>query len=248
MSLLRSLFFTDPLIILCTILMGTVSLVTSLFDRSGNACHRVARVWSRLLLRISGLPVRVQGIEKLDPTMGCILVANHQSLMDIPLLMAHLPLQFRFFAKEGLFHIPFLGTHLRRTGHLPVVRDHPRAALRVVHDAARMLRERHLSVLLFPEGGRTPESLREFKEGAAHLAIKAGVPVIPIGVVGTRAVLPMGSFHFRPQPVELRIGDPLSTAGLKLQDRAAFTRLLEQKVAELVGEPVPVPVDHQAFS
>ncbi|HWB99527.1 MAG TPA: lysophospholipid acyltransferase family protein [Bryobacteraceae bacterium] len=245
---MRSLFFTDPLIILCTIVMGTVSLVISFFDRSGDLPHRVARVWSRLLLRVSGLRVRVEGIERLDRSRGCILVANHQSLMDIPLLVAYLPIQFRFFAKEGLFHIPFLGTHLRRTGHLPVVRDNPRAALRIVHDAARMIRERQLSVLLFPEGGRTPDTLREFKEGAAHLAIKAGVEVIPIGVVGTRAVLPMGSVHFHPRLVELRVGEPIPTAGLKLQDRATFTRRLEQKVAELVGEPVPVPADPQAFS
>ncbi|HZT29155.1 MAG TPA: lysophospholipid acyltransferase family protein [Bryobacteraceae bacterium] len=238
MSLLRSLLLTNPLIVLCTVVMGTISMAASLFDRTGHAQHRVARVWSRLLLRISGVRVRLAGLEKIDPRAHYVLVANHQSLMDIPLIMGNLPVQFRFFAKEGLFHIPFLGWHLRRAGHLPVVRENPRKALRVVHDAARMIRERSLSVLLFPEGGRAPVGMREFKEGAAHLAIKAGAPLLPLAVVGTRALLPMGSVRFRPGVVELHVGDAIPTSGLTLQDRGTITRLLEQKVAEMAGEAV----------
>ena len=243
MSLLRSLLFIDPLIVLATIVMGTISVVTSLFDKSGDAQHGVARGWSRLLLTISGTKVRVFGLEKLDPETSYILVSNHQSLMDTPVVMANLPLQFRFFAKEGLFHIPFLGTHLRRAGHLPVVRDNPRASLRVVHEAARMLRARRVSVLLFPEGGRAPAGMREFKEGAAYLAVKAGVPVVPLGIAGTRGILPMGSAQFHPGRVELRVGDPIPTHHLKLQDREKLTRLLEQAVAELAGEEVRVEAE-----
>ena len=102
-----------------------------------------------------------------------------------------------------------------------------------------MVRERDISVLLFPEGGRSPHGLRDFKEGAAYLAIKAGVPAVPIGIIGTRSVLPMASLHVRPHPVTLRIGDPIPTAGLKLDARANLNLTLRTKVAELIGGAAP---------
>jgi 1-acyl-sn-glycerol-3-phosphate acyltransferase len=239
MSLLRSLLFTDPLIVLVTMFMGTVSLVVSLFDRLGDTQHQVARVWSRMLLAIAGVKVRVYGLEKLNGHGNCILVANHQSYLDTPLVMGNVPLQFRFFANENLFHVPFLGTHLRRAGHLPVVGGDPRASLRSIQDAARLLKQRGISVLLFPEGGRTLTRMREFKEGAAYLAIKAGLPVVPLGIRGTRDVLPMGSVCFRPRILELHVGSPVVTDGLKMKDRESLTHLLEEKVGDLCGESLP---------
>lgn len=241
MSRLRSLLFTDPLIILSTILMGTISMVVSLFDKSGNTQHLVARVWSRMLLGVSSVKVRLSGLEKLngDGADGSyILVANHQSYMDTPLIMGNVPLQLRFFANENLFRLPFLGTHLRRAGHLPVARIDPRASLRSLQDAARRLKQSNVSVLLFPEGGRTPEHMRRFKEGAAYLAIKSGRPVLPLGIRGTRAVLPMGSVFVRPGLVELHLGDPIPTAGLKMADRESLTHLLEERVAAASGESI----------
>jgi len=180
--------------------------------------------------------VTVEGLEKLHGDRGYVLVANHRSYMDTPAVLAYLPLQLRFFAKKGLFRIPLLGGHLRRAGHLPVVRENPRASLKSLSEGARLIRERRISLLLFPEGGRVPAELLEFKEGAAYLAIKAGVPAVPIGIVGTREVLPVGSLHVRPHPVTVRIGDPIPTAGLQLHDRAELNLTLRRKVAELIGE------------
>jgi 1-acyl-sn-glycerol-3-phosphate acyltransferase len=156
--------------------------------------------------------------------------------MDIPALLANLPPQFRFFAKKGLFRIPFLGTHLRRAGHLPVDRSSVRASLKSMSQGARVIAERHISVLLFPEGGRAPEGLREFKEGAAYIAIKAGVPAVPIAIVGMRALLPMGSIHIRRGTATLRVGDPIPTAGLKLADRERLNERLYREVAELLAD------------
>jgi 1-acyl-sn-glycerol-3-phosphate acyltransferase len=237
LSRLRAWFLIDPLILLATLIMGTTSLIASIFDRSGRTQHAVARVWARILLAVSGVRVRVEGLDKLHPDSGYVLVANHRSYMDTPAVLAHIPLQFRFFAKKGLFRIPLLGGHLRRAGHLPVVRENPRASLKSLSEGARLVRERHTSLLVFPEGGRSPAQLREFKEGAAYLAIKAGVPAVPIGIVGTRQVLPMGSFHVRPHPVTLRIGDPISTAGLKLDCRGELSQTLRRRIGELIGEP-----------
>jgi 1-acyl-sn-glycerol-3-phosphate acyltransferase len=109
--------------------------------------------------------------------------------------------------------------------------------LKSLTEAARMVRERGVSVVLFPEGGRSPDGLRDFKEGAAYLAIMAGVPAVPIGIMGTRQVLPMGSIHVRPHAVTMRIGDPISTAGMKLDARSELNAALRRQVTELIGEP-----------
>jgi len=233
LSRLRAYLLIDPLLILTTIFFGLISLVASLFDKTGHAQNAIARVWARILLFLSGSSTRVEGLEKL-PRGASVLVANHSSYIDIPAVLALIPLQIRFFAKKGLFRIPLMGGHLRRAGHLPVVRENPRASIKSLSEGARLVRERGVSVLLFPEGGRSPVELRDFKEGAAYLAIKAGVPVVPIGIIGTREVLPMASFHVRPHPVTIRIGDPIPTEGLKLDARAELNNTLRCKVAELI--------------
>ena len=234
MSLLRSLFFSTPLIALSTIVLGTVSLIASFFDASGNTQHAVARVWGRVLLAAGFIRVRAEGLEKLDPHTPYVLVANHSSYMDIPAILARLPNQFRFFAKKGLFQIPFLGWHLRRAGHLQVDRSSARASLKTMSEGARMVRERGVSVLLFPEGGRSAHGLREFKEGAAYIAIKAGVPAVPIALVGMRRILPMGSIHIRSGRAVLRVGDPIPTEGMTVSDRAALNQRLYREIARLL--------------
>jgi 1-acyl-sn-glycerol-3-phosphate acyltransferase len=235
-SRLRAYLLVDPLIILTTMVFGLASLLASIFDKRGRTQHAIARKWARTLLAISGARVRIEGLEKLREDGAYVLVANHSSYMDTPAVLL-IPLQIRFFAKQGLFRIPLLGGHLRRAGHLPVVRENPRASLKSLTEAARMVRERGVSVVLFPEGGRSPDGLRDFKEGAAYLAIKAGVPAVPIGIMGTRQVLPMGSIHVRPHAVTMRIGDPISTAGMKLDARSELNAALRRQVTELIGEP-----------
>jgi 1-acyl-sn-glycerol-3-phosphate acyltransferase len=234
MSFLRSLLFSTPLIVLSTIVMGTLSILASLFDGTGNTQHLLARIWARSLLAFGFVRVRTEGLQKLDSRATYVFVSNHASYMDIPVILTELPFQFRFFAKKGLFSIPFLGTHLKRAGHLPVDRSNARSSLKSMTEGARIIAERHTSVLLFPEGGRAPKGLREFKEGAAYIAIKAGVPVVPMALVGMREVLPMGSIHIRSQRVELRIGDPIPTEGLRPADREELTRRLYEEISRLL--------------
>ena len=239
MSYLRSVLFSIPLIFLSTIVMGALSLAASFFDPTGNSQHRIARVWAKMLLAASFIHVRAEGLEKLDPHGSYVFVANHASFMDIPAILACLPYQFRFFAKKGLYRIPFLGTHLRRAGHLPVDRSSVRASLKSMSAGGRLIAERGTSVLLFPEGGRAPHGLREFKDGAAYIAIKAGVPVAPIAIVGMRRLLPMGSIHIRSGYVVLRAGDPIPTAGLKPSDHTELTLRLYREVSHLLEERAP---------
>jgi 1-acyl-sn-glycerol-3-phosphate acyltransferase len=234
MSFLRSLLISTPLIALSTIVMGTVSIVISFFDRQGNTLHHLARIWGKMLLAASFIRVRSEGLEKLDPRGTYVFVANHASYMDIPAILSQLPHQFRFFAKKGLYKIPFLGTHLLRAGHLPVDRSSPRASLKSMTEAARIVAQRGTCMLLFPEGGRAPDGLREFKEGAAYIAIKAGVPIVPMALIGMREKLPMGSIHIRSGEVTLRIGSPISTKQLKLSDREALTKRLYDEIAAML--------------
>jgi 1-acyl-sn-glycerol-3-phosphate acyltransferase len=213
---LRAALLTDPLIVLATIVMGTASLATSLFDATGRAQHGVARLWARMLLRIGG-----------------VRVSNHLSYMDTPLVIAHVPCQFRFLAKQGLFKVPFIGYHLKRAGHIPVPRGDARASLRTLAQSARMVRDRGVSVLVFPEGGRSPGAMREFKPGAAYIAIKAGVPAVPLGIAGTRQILPMDSLLVRGGQVLLRIGEPIPTSGMAIHDHRQLSQQLRQRVLEL---------------
>lgn len=232
LSTLRAAVLTDPLIVLATIFMGTLSLAASLFDASGRTQHRIARRWGRMVLAFAGVRLEVEGADRIPP--ACVLVSNHASYMDIPVLLAGLPLQFRFLAKRSLWRVPFIGYHLKRAGHVPVERDDARAALKSMSEAGRIVRERGVPVLVFPEGGRSLIELREFKEGAAYIALKAGVPLVPFALLGTRRVLPMDSLLVRPGPVTLRVGEPIATAGLRLHDRQALTAELRRRIQELL--------------
>jgi 1-acyl-sn-glycerol-3-phosphate acyltransferase len=235
LSAIRAFLILDPLILLATALMGTVSMIVSLFDSSGRTQHRVARAWARMLLGIAGARIRVEGLERIAPGSSYVIVANHLSFMDIPVILAHIPVEIRFLAKRSLFQAPFIGPHLQRAGHLPVEREDVRASLKSMAEAAQIIRNRGISVLIFPEGGRSPHQMREFREGAAYIAIKAGAPAVPVGLDGTRQILPMGSIHVRPGEVVLRVGDPIPVDGLKVRDRHALTDDLQRRVAELAG-------------
>ena len=237
MSFLRAYFITAPLIVLATIGFGLVSLVISLFESSGRKQITVARAWARCLLLVSGVTVKVEGLDKVSPDGSYVFVSNHLSYMDTPVVLANIPVQFRFLAKRGLFQIPLLGTHLARAGHIPVPRDDARAAVKTMSTAAQIIRERGISLLIFPEGGRTHDGqLASFKEGAAYIAIRAGVPLVPIALQGTRQVLPYGSGHVRSGRVIMRIGNPIATDQLELRDRARVTAELRDRIVSMLDQ------------
>jgi 1-acyl-sn-glycerol-3-phosphate acyltransferase len=236
LSFLRSIFFSTPLIGISTIILGTMSLTASLFDPSGNAMHWFARLWGRFLLAVSFIHVRGEGLEKIDPHATYVFVANHSSYMDIPALLSQLSNQYRFFAKKELFQVPFMGYHLTRAGHLPVDRSSVRSSLKSMNEAVRLVKDRHISLILFPERGRSPERMREFAEGAAYIAIKAGVPAVPVAIVGARKILPMGANHIRSGEIQVCVGDPIATADLKPADRTELNRKLYREVARMAGE------------
>jgi 1-acyl-sn-glycerol-3-phosphate acyltransferase len=236
-SFLRAYVITAPLIILSTIGFGLVSLAISLFESSGRKQIAVARVWARFLLWGSGVKVKVEGLEKIAPGGSYVFVSNHLSYMDTPVVLANIPVQFRFLAKSGLFQIPLLGTHLTRAGHIPVPRDDARAAVKTMTTAAQAIRERAISLLVFPEGGRSQTGdLAAFKEGAAYIAIRAGVPLVPVALKGTREILPFGSAEVHSGFVTMRIGDPIPTDLVQSRDRMRVTAELRERIVSLLED------------
>ena len=236
-SFLRSLLITDPLIIVATIVFGAISLAVSVFDPTRHKQNAMARAWARVLLAVSGVKVKVEGLEKIKEDGSYVFASNHLSYMDTPVALANIPVQFRFLAKRGLFQIPFMGWHLARAGHIPVPRGDARAAVRTMTLAAQIVRDQQISLLIFPEGGRSRKGeLRPFMEGAAYIAIRAGVPLVPVGLVGTREVLPYGSGNIRRGRVILRVGDPIPTSQATIRDRLHLTEQLRHRIVELTKE------------
>jgi 1-acyl-sn-glycerol-3-phosphate acyltransferase len=234
LNTLRSMVVTAPLIILSTAFMGSISLLVSLFDSSGRGQHRVARGWSRMLLAVSRVKIEVEGLEHIAPNGSYVFAANHRSFMDIPAVLPSISVQFRFLANKNLFGIPFIGYHLQRAGHLPVDNANPRESLKTMSEAARAIRDRGVSILVFPEGGRTFGELESFRDGASYIAIKAGVPIVPVALIGMSDVLPRGSAVVNGRRVRLRIGEPIPTVGLTLHERTQLTHQLHDRVAELL--------------
>lgn len=236
MNAVLGILFRNPAIVLSTIVCASLGAVVSLFDRAGNRQIAIARFWARTLLWAAGIRDRVSGREKLDLAQPYVFASNHLSYMDTPAILANIPSQFRFMAKAELFAIPFLGNHLRLAGHIPVPRQDPRAALKTLAAAAQSITERRISLLVFPEGGRSQTGeLQPFKEGAAYIAIKAQVPVVPVAIRGTREVLPVHGRIPRPGPVTLTIGDPIPTAGLTLKDRDRLTAEVRERIAAMLA-------------
>jgi 1-acyl-sn-glycerol-3-phosphate acyltransferase len=236
LSFLWAILVKAPLIIGSTIFMGTISVATSFFDPDGRRQHAISRNWARQLLLYAGVKMRVRGVEHLNSGQHYVFAGNHLSLYDTPVVLACIPRQFLFLVNIKYVKLPFLGTHLRRSGHFAVDPEDTRSSLRILTDAARRIQERGLSVLLFPEGRRSSGGLQEFKEGIAYIAIKSGAPVVPFALRGTREVLPIGSAHVRGGPVDLLLGEPIDPTAFTLKQREEFTALLRERIAGLMKQ------------
>jgi 1-acyl-sn-glycerol-3-phosphate acyltransferase len=241
LSRLRSYFFYDPLIWLYTIILGALSLISSLFDRSGAIQHGFARLWSRMILGTIGTTITVEGLEKIDTTRAHVYVVNHISALDIPVLYVSLPFQFRILAKRELFRYPFMGWHLKRSGQIPVVLENPKASIRSLQLAVTAVKN-NMSLVVFPEGGRSEDGqLQAFMGGAFFAAIRAQTDVVPMALVGTYETLKMNSFHIKPRPVRLLVADPISTAGLTTRDTEKLAKRARTVIADLYYSRSPLP-------
>lgn len=225
----RTILFLIPVITIYTIVLGTVSLLSTLIDRSGNFAHTCARLWGRLILVTSGTRVKVTGLEHLVPGRSYVFAANHQSIYDIPILFASVPFQLRIVAKASLGRIPFMGWHLHRAGHLLVDRRNPGPD--IVQKMARLVGQSS-SLIVFPEGTRSIDgTLGRFKKGPFLVAIDAQLPVVPVSLANSRNVMKKGQLMVRPADVELTIHPPLPTTDVARADVLAFADRVRSVVA-----------------
>ncbi|HEY8997898.1 MAG TPA: lysophospholipid acyltransferase family protein, partial [Edaphobacter sp.] len=198
-----------PLMIASTAFFGTLSLICGLWDKSGRQQHAIAHVWARTFLWLSLSPVRLVGLEHLRKEETAVYASNHLSYYDTPMLFSKLPFQFRIVAKQALWKVPFIGWYLNRSGQVPVDQSSARAAISSLGRGVKTL-QAGLPLMIFPEGGRSATGEpKEFVSGAAWMAIKAGVPIVPITLVGTYELLPIHVYHLHPRPLAIVIGEPI---------------------------------------
>jgi 1-acyl-sn-glycerol-3-phosphate acyltransferase len=233
---LRTVFWLIPTIAIYTIVLGFASVASSFVDRRGYFAHGCARAWSWLILATTGVDVAVQGLERVIPGKTYVFVANHQSIYDIPCLFWSIPFQLRIIAKESLGSFPVLGPHLKRTGHMLVDRRNPDRS-GIIGWASR-LTSNGLSLIIFPEGTRSRDGLLgKFKGGSILLAMQAGLPLVPISVVGSRHVMKKGELTTRPGHVTLIVHEPIETA-LNAEPSVKEVRDLADRVREVIRPAV----------
>ena len=155
--------------------------------------------------------------------------------MDTPVIFANLPFQFRILAKKNLWSMPFIGWYLARSGQIAVDSDNPRAALTSLSAGVKALRA-GMPLFVFPEGSRTPDgAIKDFMAGAAFLAIRAQVPVVPIALNGVYDLLPIHHSHFFPCDVDMTIGEPIETVGMTMRQTEELTQLVRNRIAEMLS-------------
>jgi 1-acyl-sn-glycerol-3-phosphate acyltransferase len=233
LSRLRSYLILDPLIWLYTLVMGLLALPGGFFDRSGRRLHWFSYAWSWLIMKTIFSPVAVTGLDKIDTSKPNVYAANHASALDIPVLYVNLPFQFRIAFKKELLSYPVVGWQLKRSGQICIDQQNPSRSIGSIRAALKGLKE-GMPLVIFPEGGRTPDAeVKPFLSGAFFLAIKAQVDVVPVALVGTYQLLPMNTYHIKCRPLEMRVGEPIPTAGLTLRDMDALSAKVQKALEDL---------------
>ena len=241
----RTNLWNIPVMTVATVVCGSISLLVSVVDKHGRSQHRIARAWAQLLVFFAGCSLEVCGRENLLAHKVAVYASNHTSYMDTPVVFASLPFQFRILAKKELWPIAFIGWYLDRSGQIPIDTQNPRATLSSLGVGVKALRA-GMPLFVFPEGGRTPNGdLQDFLSGAAYLAIRAQVPLVPIALTGVYDLLPMGTRHLYPGKLTLTAGPSIDTAGMTVRQTEELTERLRKAVQAMgnQGEAASVKVE-----
>jgi 1-acyl-sn-glycerol-3-phosphate acyltransferase len=244
----RSNAMQTPALALVTAICGLLALAVSPVDKKGRVQHWIARIWARAAVRVSLSRLKVEGAENLCKERAAVYAPNHTSYMDIPVVFAALPFQFRILAKKELWQWPFIGWYLRRSGQMPINIENPHATMASLGGAAKALRK-GMPLVVFPEGGRTTTgALKPFLSGAAYLAIRAQVPLVPIALKGVYDLLPIHTHHFYPGELTMQVGEPIETKGMSVRQNGELTERLREAMEAMLEEPAraeaeaPAPV------
>ncbi len=225
-----------PFFAIWTALCGSCSLFVSLFEKSGRIQHAIARIWARGSMFFSGAQLTVRGAERLRMHPVAVYASNHTSYMDTPVVFSTMPFQFRILAKRELWTMPFIGWHLNRSGQIPIDTENSHSTLSSLGAGVKALRA-GMPLFVFPEGSRTPDgTLQTFLAGAAFLAIRAQVPLVPIALHGVYDLLPIHTRHFYPCDVTLSVGEPILTTGMTIRQADELTQRLRAAIEEMLSE------------
>lgn len=217
-----------------TIFLSTIALIVALFDPKGDAVHRIAQFWATIHLKVCSITILLNGINNISKP-PYIFMCNHQSALDIYTLLSGLPFSFKWIAKRQLFSIPFLGWTMKRAGYISLDRENPREALKAINDAAQKIRE-GMSIIIFPEGTRSKDGvLLPFKKGVFSLAVRAGIPVIPVGIRGTNALQPKGSFLPKKKGIiYVNVGEAILIGGDSPSEKAKIMDEVRSSIERLM--------------
>jgi 1-acyl-sn-glycerol-3-phosphate acyltransferase len=205
------------------------------------------RLWAPTMLWVAGTRLEVEGMENVDPNRPTLYASNHQSSIDIPVLFVALPVNLRFIAKEQLRWVPLIGWYLQLAGHILIDRSNRTRAIASLDRAAVEIARRKISLIVFPEGTRSLDGrVLPFKHGSFGLALKAGIPVVPVTLEGSARVMPRNSWRIRRGLIRVRVGAPVQVQGFDVNDRAGLARVVREAVVQgslALGGPGGVPVD-----
>jgi 1-acyl-sn-glycerol-3-phosphate acyltransferase len=219
-------------IVLTTFFWGLTAIVTSFFTHTGNPVHRVAGIWARSILFASRIKVTVNGLANIDPTQSYVYMSNHQSNFDIPVLLAYLPVQFRWLAKAELFKIPIFGRAMRGAGYVKIDRFNRESAFESINEAAAKMKN-GVSVMIFPEGTRSLDGkIRSFKKGGFVMAVDAGVPIVPIVLKGTWTIMEKSSLKINTGEVSLNIEPPIATTDYTRENKDDLIKSVRAVIRE----------------
>jgi 1-acyl-sn-glycerol-3-phosphate acyltransferase len=213
------------------LVLGFLAFLTYPFDRKGRVVHRYARLWGRAALLANRVKVRVDGMEHVKREGPYIFMSNHQGYYDVFALLAHLPFQFKWLVKKELFSVPILGWTMAAAGYINIDREGTRKTVEALGKAAQKIRE-GMSVVVFPEGSRSPDgSIQPFKKGGFNLAIKSKVPIVPVAIMGSRAIMPKGKLTATSGEIRIRMDHPIETQNYSLKDRKPLMEKVRQTIS-----------------
>lgn len=223
-------------IVIVTVFFGILAIFASFIDIKGRLPHKVAGVWARSILAASPIELTVKGLSNIDPDKSYIYMSNHQSNYDIPILLGHLPVQFRWLAKIELFRIPLFGYAMKRAGYICIDRSNQKSAFESLKKAAEIIRS-GVSVMIFPEGTRSRDgNIGSFKKGGFVLAVESGVPILPIIIRGTYSIMPRSRLLIKPGKVTLEIMKPVETSGFTKETKDNLMEKIRNIMCEYIDE------------
>lgn len=208
--------------VMATAIYSVYAVLSACFSPREERIHQIARNWARTLLRIAGVRVQVIGEENVLTDRPQIFMSNHQSDFDIFAVLGHIPGEFRWIAKKELFRVPVFGHAMKAAGYIPIDRKNHAKAMQSIAKAVEKIKDNR-SVMSFPEGTRSVDgAIGPFKPGMFLLAMQAGVPIVPVTIIGANRVWPKRSLNIKPGNIVIVIDKPIDVSNYPLEKRNAL--------------------------